>query len=69
MTHYESAIDDIAGRLRGRDAARIVAEPGGSVAFAALTCGTYTPHRDERVGVIICGANTDPAALFGSQAS
>lgn len=61
--------DAVTAQQRLWDAARIVAEPGGSVAFAALTSGTYTPHRDERVGVIICGANTDPAALSGSPAS
>jgi threonine dehydratase len=37
---------------------RIVAEPGGAAAFAALlTCG-YQPKPGERVGVLICGANT-----------
>ena len=39
-------------------ALRIVAEPGGSTAFAALLCGAYHPQSDERVGVIISGGNT-----------
>jgi threonine dehydratase len=39
------------------DAARIVAEPGGATAFAALLCGAYQPAKDERVAVIVCGAN------------
>lgn len=39
--------------------ARIMAEPGGAVAFAALLGGGYAPAADERVGVLVCGANTD----------
>jgi len=38
--------------------ARIVAEPGGAAAFAAILCGHYTPHAGERVAVIVSGANT-----------
>lgn len=60
--------DAVTAQRRLWDTSRIVAEPGGSVAFAALTSGAYTPHRDERVGVIICGANTDPAAMSGTSA-
>ena len=45
--------------------ARLVAEPGGAAALAALAGGGYRPEPDERVGVLICGANTDPAALGG----
>lgn len=45
------------------DELRIVAEPGGAVALAALLDGSYTPVRGERVGVIVCGGNTDPASL------
>jgi len=37
---------------------RIVAEPGGAAALAALLCGGYRPRRDEHVGVIISGGNT-----------
>ena len=37
---------------------RIVAEPGGSTAFAALLSGAYRPQTDERVGVVISGGNT-----------
>jgi threonine dehydratase len=35
-----------------------VAEPGGAAAFGALLSGKYTPAPDERVAVLICGANT-----------
>ncbi|MFO7778874.1 MAG: serine/threonine dehydratase [Nitriliruptoraceae bacterium] len=44
------------------EAARLVAEPGGAVALAALTSHRYRPEAGERVGVILCGANTDPAS-------
>ncbi len=37
---------------------RVVAEPGGAAALAALTSGRYVPDRSERVGVLICGGNT-----------
>ncbi len=37
---------------------RIVAEPGGSAAFAALLSGAYRPQSDERVGVVVSGGNT-----------
>ena len=38
--------------------ARIVAEPGGATAFAALLSGKYVPSPDEHVCVLVCGANT-----------
>jgi len=37
---------------------RVVAEPGGAAAFAALLSGAYKPMPDERVGVLVCGGNT-----------
>jgi threonine dehydratase len=46
------------------DALRVVAEPGGAAAFAALLDGAYTPARGERVGVVVSGANTT-AVDFG----
>lgn len=46
------------------DKARIIAEPGGATAMAALTSGAYKPAPGERVGVIACGANCDPASIF-----
>lgn len=42
---------------------RIPAEYGAATAFAALTSGAYLAEEDERVAVIICGANTDPCTL------
>jgi len=38
--------------------ARIVAEPGGAAAFAALLSGRYRPRPQECVGVLVSGANT-----------
>ena len=43
---------------------RVVAEPGGAAAFAALTSGKYVPAKDERIAVLVCGANTT-AVKFG----
>jgi threonine dehydratase len=40
------------------DGVRIVAEPGGAAAFAALHSGAYKPAADERVGVVVSGGNT-----------
>ncbi len=37
---------------------RIVAEPGGAAAFAALLSGRYEPKAGERVGILVCGGNT-----------
>lgn len=37
---------------------RVVAEPGGAAAFAALLSRRYEPQRGERVGVVVCGGNT-----------
>jgi threonine dehydratase len=38
--------------------ARIVAEPGGAAALAALLSGAYVPAPGERVGVVISGGNS-----------
>ena len=42
---------------------RLIAEPGGAAALAALTSGRYRPDPEERVVVLVCGGNTDPASL------
>jgi threonine dehydratase len=42
---------------------RVVAEPGGAAALAALVCGAYKPAAGERVAVVVCGGNTDPATV------
>ena len=45
------------------DRLRLIAEPGGATALAALLSGAFVPPAGARVGVIICGANTDPAKV------
>jgi threonine dehydratase len=45
------------------DRLRLVAEPGGATALAALLSGAFTPPAGARVGVLVCGANTDPAKV------
>jgi threonine dehydratase len=44
---------------------RMVAEPGGAAALAALRTGAYVPEPGERVVVLVCGANADPATVTG----
>jgi len=48
-------------------AVRIVAEPGGAAALAALLSGQYRPGPGERVGVVVSGGNTT-AVDFGRAA-
>ena len=38
---------------------RVVAEPGGAAAFAALQSGVFRMQPGQRIGVLLCGANTD----------
>lgn len=40
------------------DVVRVVAEPGGAAALAALISDKYKPEPNERVGVLVCGSNT-----------
>jgi threonine dehydratase len=42
---------------------RLIAEPGGATALAALLSGVYKPHPGERVGVVLCGSNADLASF------
>ncbi|WP_432935387.1 threonine/serine dehydratase [Kribbella sp. CA-253562] len=42
---------------------RLAVEHGAATGYAALTSGVYKPATDERVVVVICGANTDPSTL------
>jgi threonine dehydratase len=57
----DEAIRTAQGRLW--ECARVVAEPGGAVALAALISGAFVPPAQARVGVVICGGNTDPARV------
>ncbi|WP_299642828.1 threonine/serine dehydratase [uncultured Ruegeria sp.] len=44
---------------------RILVEPAGATALAALTSGVYRPEPGERVAVLVCGANISPDPLAG----
>lgn len=56
--------DDVrAAQRRLWQAARLVAEPGGATALAALTSGVYRPAPGERVAVLVCGGNTHPGSV------
>jgi threonine dehydratase len=48
----------VAAQLALWSGLRVVAEPGGAAAFAALLSGRYVPAPGERVAVLLCGANT-----------
>lgn len=43
---------------------RLATEHGAATAYAALLSGAYKPEPGERVGVVVCGANTDPSDLL-----
>lgn len=42
---------------------RVVSEPGGAAAMAALLSGVYRPRPGEKIAVVLCGANTDAVQL------
>ncbi|MFC3325708.1 threonine/serine dehydratase [Mesorhizobium cantuariense] len=42
---------------------RIISEPGGAAAFAAVLSGRYVPAPGEQVAVLVCGANANPATF------
>ena len=44
---------------------RIVAEPGGVAALAALLSGRYQPAPGERIGVVVSGGNTTAVSFGG----
>lgn len=61
VTVSDAAIVESQRRLW--DQLRLVAEPGGATALAAVIEGAYRPEPGERVVVVVCGANTDPATV------
>ena len=52
--------DIIAAQKALWERVRIIAEPGGAAAFAAMLSGRYVPSEGERVAVLVCGSNTNP---------
>ncbi len=57
--------DIVAARRALWDSSRLAVEHGTAAALAALSAGAYVPRDGERVVVLLCGANTDPADLVG----
>jgi threonine dehydratase len=55
--------DIIAARRLLWDQCRLAVEHAGAAGLAALLSGAYRPRDGERVAVVLCGANTDPASL------
>jgi threonine dehydratase len=43
---------------------RLIVEPGGAAAYAAVRSGVYTPESGERVVVVVCGSNADPETII-----
>jgi threonine dehydratase len=44
---------------------KLAVEPAAALGLAALQTGVYKPAADEKVGLVLCGANMDPASLNG----
>ena len=44
---------------------RLVVEPGGAAALAGLMAGAVPVAPTDRVAVLVCGSNTDPATVAG----
>ena len=55
--------DVIDARNRLWEVLRAPVEYGAATALAALTAGAYVPEQGERVGVLLCGANTDLTSI------
>ena len=43
---------------------RLVVEPGGAAAYAALMTGAVRPELGERMVVVVCGSNCDPTSVI-----
>jgi len=59
-------VSDDAIRVAQRElwaSVQLMAEPGGAAALAALLAGAYRPAPGERVVVVVCGSNVDPATV------
>jgi len=69
--HVDDAVvvadDDIRAAQRAIwDDLRLISEPGGATALAAIRAGAYRPAAGERVVVAICGSNCDPITITGA---
>lgn len=65
LSHGVSVSDDaaLAAMVFAFRTLKIVTEPGGSIALAALLSGAYAPDADRAIGLIISGGNVDPELL------
>jgi len=45
------------------DQHRVIVEHGTAAALAALISGAYRPADGERLAILLCGGNTNPADL------
>lgn len=61
VTVPDEAIVDAQTRLW--QAHRLLVEPAGACALAALTSGAYQPARGEKIAVLVCGGNIAPDPL------
>jgi threonine dehydratase len=43
---------------------KLAVEPAAALPLAALQTGAYRPRAGEKVCLIVCGANLDPATLL-----
>lgn len=48
------------------NAFRLIVEPGGAAAYAALLTGAYRASASERVVIVVCGANCDPMTVLSA---
>jgi threonine dehydratase len=63
QTHVSKVVLVTDGSIRNAQqalwsTARVVAEPGGAAALAAVLSGRYRPQEGERVGIVVSGGNT-----------
>ena len=64
-------LDDAAIRTAQRElwtTLRLAVEPAAALGLAALTTRTIVPEPSEKVLLVICGANVDPATLDAKDA-
>jgi threonine dehydratase len=65
VDHVVLVPDDAIAFARGVlwDDVKVLAEPGAAAPLAALLTGAYVPEPGERVALVVCGGNADPATM------
>lgn len=56
--------DIVEAQRRLWSALRLVVEPGGAAALAAIISGRWSPPAGAQVAVVVCGSNTDPSNVM-----